>query len=200
MYIVNGQFYISISSASVWGLIRDCRRRYWHMYISCISFFLSPGIIIRYELFMQLVNESQRNATSYGSEQRVFVSSGWLNPRPSMSSANENALTPPESSAVVSSLEPFSTYRFRVLTVNMAGSTLSEWAMGRTAEGGQSNTLCAIKESHLKLFLLNYGDYNYIMIWNCVLHFVWGWLFSFCFISEEIMKQIILNNTQNSLK
>ncbi|RXN19458.1 usherin [Labeo rohita] len=96
---------------------------------------LPNGIIIRYELFMQQLNESQKNANSYGPEQRVFLSSGWLNPRPSMSSANENALTPPESSAVVSNLEPFSTYRFRVLTVNMAGSTLSEWATGRTAEG-----------------------------------------------------------------
>lgn len=123
------------------------------MYVSCISFFLSPGVIIRYELFMHLVNKSQRNATSYGLEQRVFLSSGWLNPRLSMSSASENALNPPESSAVVSNLEPFSTYHFRVLTVNMAGSTLSEWAMGRTAVGGQSNALCAIKQSHLKLFL-----------------------------------------------
>lgn len=93
---------------------------------------------------MQLLNESQRNATSHSPEQRVFLSSGWLNPRPSMSSANENALTPPESSAVVSNLEAFSTYRFRVLTVNMAGSTLSEWAVGYTAEGGQLK-----KESHL---------------------------------------------------
>uniref|UniRef100_A0A8C1J3X3 Usherin n=1 Tax=Cyprinus carpio TaxID=7962 RepID=A0A8C1J3X3_CYPCA len=96
---------------------------------------LPNGIIIRYELFMQLQNESQRNATSYGPEQRVFLSSGWHNPRRSLSSANENALTPPESSTVVSNLESFSTYRFRVLTVNMAGSTLSEWATGRTAEG-----------------------------------------------------------------
>ncbi|XP_016124971.1 usherin [Sinocyclocheilus grahami] len=96
---------------------------------------LPNGIIIRYELFMQLQNESQRNATSYGPEQRVFLSSGWQNARQSLSSANENALTPPESSTVVSNLESFSTYRFRVLTVNMAGSTLSEWATGRTAEG-----------------------------------------------------------------
>ncbi|KAK7153113.1 hypothetical protein R3I93_011118 [Phoxinus phoxinus] len=96
---------------------------------------LPNGIIIRYELFMQLLNGSQRNTTSHSPEQRVFLSSGWLNPRPSMSSANENALTPPESSAMVSNLEAFSTYRFRVLTVNMAGSTLSEWAVGRTAEG-----------------------------------------------------------------
>nr|XP_009291422.1 usherin [Danio rerio] len=96
---------------------------------------LPNGIIIRYELFMQLLNELQRNASSYGTEQRVFLSSGWLNPRPSLSSANENALTPPESTVVVSNLQPFSTYRFRVLTVNMAGSVLSDWAVGRTAEG-----------------------------------------------------------------
>ncbi|XP_052001042.1 usherin [Xyrauchen texanus] len=95
---------------------------------------LPNGIIIRYELFMQLLNELQGNGTSHNPEQRVFLSSGWLNPWPSTSSANENALTPPESSTLVSNLEPFSTYHFRVLTVNMAGSTLSDWAMGRTAE------------------------------------------------------------------
>ncbi len=117
-----------------------------------------------------------------------------------MSSANENALTPPESSAVVSSLEPFSTYRFRVLTVNMAGSTLSEWAMGEVQKEVSRTHFGAVKESHLKLFFTNCGDYNYKIIWNCVFNFGWGWLFSFCFISEEIMKQIILNNTQNSLK
>lgn len=86
---------------------------------------------------MQLLNESSQPTNP---EQRVFLSSGWLDPRPSKSSANENALTPPENSAVVSNLEPFSTYRFRVLTVNMAGSAVSEWAVGRTAEGGQCKT------------------------------------------------------------
>ncbi|XP_056624652.1 usherin [Triplophysa dalaica] len=95
---------------------------------------LPNGIIIRYELFMQLLNELAGNQPS-NPEQRVFLSSGWLDPRPLISSANENALTPPENSSVVSNLQPFSTYRFRVLTVNMAGSAMSEWAVGRTAEG-----------------------------------------------------------------
>lgn len=36
--IVNGRSYISISSASFWGLIRDCGRRYWHIYVSFFFF------------------------------------------------------------------------------------------------------------------------------------------------------------------
>ncbi|TRY59648.1 hypothetical protein DNTS_027391, partial [Danionella cerebrum] len=84
---------------------------------------------------MQLINDSKENATSHGPEQRVFLSSGWLNPQPLMRSAKENALTSPESVVTISNLESFSTYRFRVLAVNMAGSVLSEWAMGQTAEG-----------------------------------------------------------------
>ncbi|XP_049320201.1 usherin isoform X1 [Astyanax mexicanus] len=96
---------------------------------------LPNGIIIRYELFMQVLNESMENGTSVGAEHRVFLSSGWWNPQRALVSANENALTPPESSVVVSDLEPFTVYRFRVLTVNMAGSTSSEWTVGRTGEG-----------------------------------------------------------------
>ena len=57
------------------------------------SSFLFPGIIIRYELFMQALNESLDNVTSLGSEHRVFLSSGWLNPRQPMGSANENPAT-----------------------------------------------------------------------------------------------------------
>ncbi|XP_065144388.2 usherin [Paramisgurnus dabryanus] len=116
---------------------------------------LANGIIIRYELFMQLLNESQGNSTNHGPEQRVFLSSGWLNPMSSMSSANENALTPPESTAVVSNLEPYSTYHFRVLTVNMAGGTQSDWAVGRTAEGVPefmaSPQVTAVSSSSLKV-------------------------------------------------
>ncbi|XP_037397596.1 usherin [Pygocentrus nattereri] len=96
---------------------------------------LPNGIIIRYELFMQALNESLDNVTGLGSEHRVFLSSGWLNPRQPMGSANANALAPPESSVVLSDLEPFTVHRFRVLTVNMAGSTSSEWTTGRTGEG-----------------------------------------------------------------
>lgn len=100
---------------------------------------------------MQLLNELVGNQPS-NPEQRVFLSSGWLDPRPLISSANENALTPPENSSVVSNLEPFSTYRFRVLTVNMAGSAVSEWAVGRTAEGGQFKMLAySTKQTYLKV-------------------------------------------------
>lgn len=85
---------------------------------------------------MQVLNESLRNGTSTGTEHRVFLSSGWLDPLQPSDLASENALTPPESSVLVSDLEPFTAYHFRVLTVNMAGSTTSEWSTGRTAEGG----------------------------------------------------------------
>ncbi|KAK1792993.1 hypothetical protein P4O66_001708 [Electrophorus voltai] len=95
---------------------------------------LPNGIIIRYELFMQILNKSLENVTNPNLDQRVFLSSGWLNPQKS-GSASENSLTPPESSVVVSDLEPFTTYRFRVIAVNMAGSISSEWMIGRTAEG-----------------------------------------------------------------
>ncbi|KAM9466939.1 usherin [Clarias gariepinus] len=94
------------------------------------------GIIIRYELFMQVLDDSQGNLTSPGTERRVFLSAGWLDPRqPSVLASESAALTPPESSVVVTDLEPFTAYRFRVLAVNMAGSTMSEWSIGRTAEG-----------------------------------------------------------------
>lgn len=101
-----------------------------------IFFFFFQGIIIRYELFMQALNESLGNRTDPGTEHRVFLSSGWLEPQQPSNLASENALTPPESSVVVSDLEPFTVYCFRVLTVNMVGSTMSEWSTGRTAEGG----------------------------------------------------------------
>ncbi|MCJ8737120.1 hypothetical protein PDJAM_G00020270 [Pangasius djambal] len=93
------------------------------------------GIIIRYELFMQVLNESLGNVSNPGTERRIFLSSGWLDPQQPSDSASENALTPPESRVVVSDLESFTAYRFRVLTVNMAGSTTSEWSTARTAEG-----------------------------------------------------------------
>lgn len=99
-------------------------------------FVFFQGVIIRYELFMQALNESSGNVTNPSMEHRIFLSSGWLDPQQPLDSASENALTPPESSVVVSDLEPFTAYRFRVLTVNMAGSTMSEWSTARTAEGG----------------------------------------------------------------
>ncbi|KAM6979899.1 usherin [Aplochiton taeniatus] len=94
------------------------------------------GIIVRYELLMQGPMESQENTTSPAPEQRVFVSSGWLDPSlPPDSPANQSALPPPESSAVVTGLQSYSTYQLRVLTVNMAGSVASDWASVRTLEG-----------------------------------------------------------------
>lgn len=103
---------------------------------SLLLFFFFQGIIIRYELFMQVLNESFGNVTNPSTEHRIFLSTGWLDPQKPSDSANENALTPPESSVVVSDLEPFTAYRFRVLSVNMAGSATSEWSTACTAEGG----------------------------------------------------------------
>lgn len=104
--------------------------------ITGFIFFFFQGIIIRYELFMQVLNESLGNVTNPGTEHRIFLSTGWLDLQQASDSASENALAPPESSVVVSDLEPFTAYRFRVLTVNMAGSTTSDWSTARTAEGG----------------------------------------------------------------
>lgn len=108
--------------------------------LSLLLCFFFQGIIIRYELFMQELNESFGNVTSPRTEHRIFLSTGWLDLQKPSDSANENVLTPPESTVVVSDLEPFTAYRFRVLSVNMAGSTTSEWSTGRTAEGGEIHT------------------------------------------------------------
>ncbi|XP_072555094.1 usherin isoform X5 [Paramormyrops kingsleyae] len=93
------------------------------------------GVIIRHELFMRGPVESQDHGATPIPERRVFSSSGWLSPQPTPGASNKGALTPPQSSATVMDLEPFSTYQFRVLSANMAGSTLSEWATGKTEEG-----------------------------------------------------------------
>lgn len=85
---------------------------------------------------MQVLNNSLGNITSPSTEHRIFLSTGWLDPLQPSDWSGENALTPPESSVLVSDLEPFTAYRFRVLAVNMAGSTRSEWSTARTAEGG----------------------------------------------------------------
>ncbi|MGH0120773.1 UNVERIFIED_CONTAM: hypothetical protein FKN15_027139 [Acipenser sinensis] len=90
------------------------------------------GIIIRYELYMQGPIELGQNHIL--SERRVFYDSGWFNPQPVLSSANENALMPPQTNTTVRDLEPFSMYQFRVYAVNMAGSTHSEWVSGKTGE------------------------------------------------------------------
>ncbi|MBN3306045.1 USH2A protein, partial [Amia calva] len=91
------------------------------------------GVIIRYELYIRGPTEPDQEFALL--ERRVFSDSGWLNPQSMVTSANENALSPPQSSTTVTDLEPFSTYQFKVFAVNMVGSTLSEWASGRTDEG-----------------------------------------------------------------
>ncbi|XP_053139313.1 usherin [Hemicordylus capensis] len=90
------------------------------------------GIIIRYELYMK--GTLQSNGSHILPENRVFQSSGWFSPHPVIDSANENALTPPLTSSKVTDLEPFTVYEFRVLAINMAGSTFSNWTSKRTAE------------------------------------------------------------------
>lgn len=69
-------------------------------------------------------------------ESRVFQSSGWLSPHQFARSANENALEPPQTTTVITGLEPYTQYKFRVLAVNMAGSVSSAWTTERTGESG----------------------------------------------------------------
>ncbi|KPP71102.1 usherin-like, partial [Scleropages formosus] len=92
------------------------------------------GVIIRYELFMHGPVEPGDNGNGSAPERRVFHSTGWLSPHSTAGLANENTPVAPQSTASVSGLEPFSSYQFRVLSVNMAGSTLSDWTTGRTHE------------------------------------------------------------------
>ncbi|XP_004376015.1 usherin [Trichechus manatus latirostris] len=89
------------------------------------------GIIIRYELYMK---RSSSNGESSSAESRVFQNSGWLSPHPFTESANENALQPPQTATVITGLEPYASYEFRVLAVNMAGSVSSAWTSERTGE------------------------------------------------------------------
>ncbi|XP_055581897.1 usherin [Falco cherrug] len=90
------------------------------------------GIIIRYELYMRKKLTPTENFVP--PEIRIFQSSGWLSPQPVMESPNENALAPPQTSTVVTDLEPFTEYEFYVLAVNMAGSVSSDWVSGKTGE------------------------------------------------------------------
>ncbi|XP_006890633.1 PREDICTED: usherin [Elephantulus edwardii] len=89
------------------------------------------GIIISYELFMRRLNSNGETAST---ESRVFQNSGWLSPYPFTETANENALQPPQTTTVIAGLEPYTTYEFRVLAVNMAGSVSSAWTSERTGE------------------------------------------------------------------
>ncbi|KAM6217822.1 usherin isoform 2-T2 [Rhynchocyon petersi] len=89
------------------------------------------GVIIRYELYMKRLNP---DGETLSAESRVFQNSGWLNPHPLTDSANENALQPPQTATVITGLEPYTTYDFRVLAVNMAGSVSSACTSERTGE------------------------------------------------------------------
>ncbi|XP_004700202.1 usherin [Echinops telfairi] len=89
------------------------------------------GIIIRYELYMK---RSSSTGETVPAERRVFQNSGWFRPHPFTDSASENALQPPQTTTVISGLDPYTKYEFRVLAVNMAGSVFSAWTSGRTSE------------------------------------------------------------------
>uniref|UniRef100_F6UDP9 Usherin n=1 Tax=Monodelphis domestica TaxID=13616 RepID=F6UDP9_MONDO len=89
------------------------------------------GIIIRYELHMRRL---QSNDEQTMTESRVFQYSGWLNPQTVTASANENALTPPQTTTIITGLEPYTKYEFSVVAVNMAGSVSSDWISERTGE------------------------------------------------------------------
>nr|KAF6395357.1 hypothetical protein HJG63_009920 [Rousettus aegyptiacus] len=89
------------------------------------------GIIIRYEVYMKRSRSDGEPSTA---ESRVFESSGWLSPHPPAESASENAPPPPQTATAITGLEPYATYEFRVLAVNMAGSVSSAWTTGRTGE------------------------------------------------------------------
>ncbi|XP_058131204.1 usherin [Dasypus novemcinctus] len=89
------------------------------------------GIIIRYELYMKRLSSSGEIMSA---ESQVFQSGGWLGFHPFTKSASENALKPPQTTTVITGLEPFTRYEFRVLAVNMAGSVSSAWTSERTEE------------------------------------------------------------------
>lgn len=78
----------------------------------------------------------QSDGSYFPPESRVFQASGWFSPHPVIESANENALTPPLTSTTVTDLDPYTKYEFRVLAINMAGSTFSNWTSQRTSEAG----------------------------------------------------------------
>ncbi|XP_070813494.1 usherin [Pituophis catenifer annectens] len=90
------------------------------------------GVIIRYELYMK--GGVQSNGSHVSPENCVFQSNGWFNLHPVEDSVHEKALTPPVTSTVITDLEPFTDYEFRVLSANVAGSTFSNWTLQRTAE------------------------------------------------------------------
>ncbi|TDH17235.1 hypothetical protein EPR50_G00006290 [Perca flavescens] len=94
------------------------------------------GVITRYEVFLRGPTESQ-NPSSPAVEKRVFFSAGWLDPSvsPEAQLTNRSTVSPLESSTIVGSLQAFSTYQMRVVSINMAGSVTSGWTTARTMEG-----------------------------------------------------------------
>uniref|UniRef100_A0A3P8RYW1 Usherin n=1 Tax=Amphiprion percula TaxID=161767 RepID=A0A3P8RYW1_AMPPE len=94
------------------------------------------GVITRYEVFLRGPVESQ-NLSSFAAEKRVFFSSGWLDPSvsPEAKLSNRSTVSPPESSAIVTGLQAFSTYQLRVVSISTAGNVTSGWTTARTMEG-----------------------------------------------------------------
>ncbi|KAF5914035.1 hypothetical protein HPG69_010194 [Diceros bicornis minor] len=103
-----------------------CAVRVWQLLLKKWT-----GIIIRYELYMKRLRS---NGETTPAQRQVFQSSGWLSPQPFAESANENALKPPQTTTTITGLEPYTTYEFRVLAVNMAGTVSSAWTSERTGE------------------------------------------------------------------
>ncbi|CAL8379077.1 unnamed protein product [Arctogadus glacialis] len=91
------------------------------------------GVITQYEVFLRGPMEAQ-NLSTPANERRVFTSSGWPESDRSRGT-NRRMVPPPESSASITGLQPFSTYQMRVASVNTAGHVTSEWATARTTAG-----------------------------------------------------------------
>ncbi|XP_029001116.1 usherin isoform X2 [Betta splendens] len=94
------------------------------------------GVITKYEVFLRGPVDSH-NSSSSAVEERVFFSSGWLDPSdpPELQQSNSSGVSPPESSTTVPGLQAYSTYQLRVVSSNMAGSVSSGWTTARTMEG-----------------------------------------------------------------
>lgn len=107
---------------------------------------LSAGVITRYEVFLSGPVELQ-NLSSPAVERRVFSSSGWWDPSVSVEEqlSNRSTVSPPESSATVTGLTAFSTYKIRVVSINVAGSVTSLWSTARTTEGGLYSLVVDVK-------------------------------------------------------
>ncbi|CAL8351742.1 unnamed protein product [Merluccius merluccius] len=92
------------------------------------------GVITQYEVFLRGPMEMQ-NLSLPANGKRVFISSGWQESDRNNRGTNRKMVQPPESSAIITGLQPFSTYQMRIASVNTAGHATSEWATARTAEG-----------------------------------------------------------------